>query len=81
MLFASPIGKNKLIFVMTDYLLILIFTTILLVGIDISNSINGIRPKHYETLYLITFSSIFLYIVLLGLQELIQLLIEVWMKR
>mgnify|MGYP001404939759 CR=1 FL=1 len=66
---------------MTDYLLVLICTTIFWVGVDINNSINGKPPNHLETLYLIIFFSIFIYILLLGSQDLVHLLIEVWEKR
>ena len=70
---------------MTDFLLVLIFLTILVMGIEINNSIKG-KPQNYIDTFLgLVVVSLLLYLILLGFQyvspSVIEFLIEIWEKR
>ena len=66
---------------MTDYLLVLIFLTILIMGIEINNSLKG-KPQNYIDTFLgLVVVSLVLYLILLGFQNVIEFLKEIWLKR
>ena len=70
---------------MTDFLLVLIFLTILVMGIEINNSIKGKPQSHLDTFLGLVVVSLVLYLIFLGFQNVsqnvIEFLTEIWEKR
>ena len=70
---------------MTDFLLVLIFLTILVMGIEINNSIKGKPQNHLDTFLGLVVVSLVLYLIFLGFQNVsqnvIEFLTEIWEKR